>query len=327
MSLRMLRKIQIGKETVKGTAVAATAVLLGQLTMRENPIIHRPEEERAQMAQYSRGVKVGNLAELTFEGDVTYEQLLYWMHMGVLGAVTPSTVDTSARLWTFTPAMTAAGVFDSFTLEFGDNTQAWEVEYCMVRDIEISFAMNAVARIKVTIFGRKMAATTFTPALTPPTVESIPGQQFKLYIDAESGTMGATVKASSLISASYKILPGLYEKRYGSGSLDFTAYGETFKDVELKATFAFNAGAEVERLLLDGNTMRLIRLKSEGTLVGAVSALKYLSLDFCGVYTDFSTLEERDGEDVVSVTLRGQRGTTYTKLFEVLVQNSVTSLP
>ncbi len=327
MGIQALRKIQIGKEATKGTAVAATAALLGTLTMKSNPTIHRPEEERAQMARYSRGVKAANLAELSFEGDATYEQILYLLHMGVLGNVTPSVVDTSARLWTFTPAMTAAGVYNSFTIEHGDDIQEWEVEHCMASEIEISAAMNDVAKVKATIFGRKMSATSFTGGLSPPTVEAIPGQMFKLYIDNEDISMGYTVKANSLISFSYKIITGLYPKRYGDGSLDFTTYGETFKDVELKATFAFNSGAEAERLLYDGNTMRLIRIKSEGTLVGSVTALKNLSLDMCGVYTDFSTLEDRDGEDVVTVTLKGQRGTNYTKLFEILTQSAVTALP
>ena len=97
--------------------------------------------------------------------------------------------------------------------------------------------------------------------------------------------------------------------------------------MELKATFAFNSDAEAERVLFDGKTLRLIRIKAEGSLVGAATALKTLTLDACGLYTDFATLSERDGEDIVEITLSSQRGTNYTKLFEVSVQNAVTSLP
>jgi len=326
MGIKALRKIQIGKETDKGTAVPATAALLGGLTMKSSPTIHRPVEERGTMAEFSRSVKVADLAELTFEGDATFEQILYLLHMGILGSVSPSEVDTTGKLWTFTPAMVAVGAFDSFTIEYGDDVQAWETEYCLARAIEISGAMNEAMRMRAEIFGRQMTPVTFTPSIDPPTVESIPFQQVKLYIDDETGTIGTTEKSSSIISASYSINTGLYAKRYGDGLIIFSVYGEGIKGIELRMTFAFNAGAEVERLLFDGKTLRLIRLEIEGSVISD-AIKKKLTLDFCGIYTDFATLSERDGEDVVEVVMSTQQGTNYTTLFEVAVTNAITTLP
>jgi len=325
--LKALRQLQIGKESTKGTAVAATAVLLGQLSMKESPTIYRPPEHRGQLAEFSRSVKVANLAELTYEGDATFEQILYLLHMGVAGNVSPTGPGTDGEYtWTFTPAMTSAGTFDSFTIEYGDDVQAWETEYCMAREIELSGAMNEVLKVRADIFGRKMTAASFTGGLSAPSVESIPFQGFKLYIDDESGTIGSTEKSNTLISARYRITTGLVPARYGSGSLDFTSYIEQFKNVELEMTFAFNSGAETERTKFDGETMRLVRLEAEGSVIGG-STKKKLTLDFCGIYTDFGTLDERDGEDVVTVRMSGQRGTNYTKLFEIEVVNAVSSLP
>ena len=90
-------------------------------------------------------------------------------------------------------------------------------------------------------------------------------------------------------------------------------------------TFAFNAGAEAERLLYEAGTPRLFRIKAIGSNLGTDD--KELTLDVSGIYSDWSTLEERDGEDIVSVTVSCERGATYTKLFEVLVQNGVSALP
>jgi len=397
--LRALRKIQIGEEAIKGTAVAATAALLGVLTMKDTPTIHRPVEERGTLAEFSRSVKVANLAELSFEGDATFEQILYLLHMGVLGNVTASGAG-AAKEWVFTPAMTAAGVFDSFTIEFGDDVEQWEAEYCMASQIEISGAMNEPMKMSGTIFGRKMTVCDFTASLTPPTVESILTQKARLYIDDEDGSIGGTVKSDTLIAFTYPINTGLAPKRFSDGSIDYSDYAETYKGVDLKMTFAFNAGAETERLKFDGTTQRLVRIEAIGTeaqtdedstsavgvgdwtanatallvtnitnltadrvievdtekilvtaltdathIVGvrgyegttaathaAATALmivhdKRLRLDFCGIYTDWATLSERDGEDIVEVTLSPERGTTYTKLFEVLVINKVSSLP
>lgn len=86
-------------------------------------------------------------------------------------------------------------------------------------------------------------------------------------------------------------------------------------------TFAFNSGAETERTKFDGETLRLIRMEVIDIL------LRKLTLDFCGIYADWATLSERDGGDVVEVTMSSQRGTNYTKLFEVAVVNDVTALP
>jgi len=397
--LKALRKSQIGEETTKGTAVAATAALLGEVTMKDAPTIHRPVEERGQLAEHSRSVKVGNLAELSFAGDATFEQILYLLHMGVLGNVTASGAG-AAKEWVFTPSMAAAGVFDSFTIEFGDDVEQWEAEHCMASAIELSGVMNEPVKMSGTIFGRKLTACDFTAALTPPTVESIITQKARLYIDDETGKPGGTIKSDTLISFGYSINTGLSPKRFSDGSLDFSGYAENFKGVDLKMTFAFNAGAETERLKFDGETQRLIRLEligseaqadedstadvgagdwtdsetnllvddsskvtvdrvikvdserilvtalPDGTHITAVrgyegttaathtagAALnivhdKRLRLDFCGLYTDWATLSERDGEDIVEVTLSPERGTTYTKLFEVMVVNKVATLP
>jgi hypothetical protein len=320
-----LRKIQIGKESTKGTAVPATAALLGDLTMDEAHTIHRPEENRGNLASYTRSVKVGTEAKLSFQGDATFEQILYWLHMGMLGNVTPTGAG-SAKTWLFTPDMDGAGVFDSFTIEHGNNIQAYEAEYCMASAIEIAFAMNAPTTIKVDIFGRQKTAVSFTTALTPPTVETILGQKWKLYIDAETGTMGATELAAHLIAASYKINTGLSPRHYGDGNLYFTRYFEGKKSVELKLTLAFSASAETERTKFDGSTLRLVRLQNIGSLISG-SDYKKLTLDFCGIYTSFPPLSDRDGEEIVEITLQSQMGSTYTKLFEAAVVNAVAALP
>ena len=464
-----LRKVQIGKESTKGTAVAATAALRGLLKMNEAPSIHIANEERATLADVKRTVKTGNLVNLSYEEDATFEEILYFLMMGVLGNLNPTsanptgvkhddnsvfadltnafdgnsatsetivgfvaaddklyirsaskfrairvdigstpnalastistiecsdgstgwlectlvrdrTLDSSgtksmavdgtieftphadwesdtvdsddgywiritwdgnwtastiindiytvplACVWTFTPNLAAAGTFDSFTLEHGDNIQAHEVEYCMASRIEISFSMNDVAMLRVDMFGRKKTACTFTAALTAPTVESILGQKFKLYIDAETGTIGSTEVTATLLGATFTINTGLKPIRKGDGSLDFSIYAEDVKSVDLRLTLAYNSTIETERTYFDGETLRLIRLENTGSLISGTDYNK-LTLDFCGYYTDFPDLDSKDGEDIVNVSLHSQLGSNYTKLFEVAVTNEWATLP
>lgn len=330
MGTRLLRKIQIGKETPdKGVAADATAVLLGELTMKSAPTIHVPREERGTLASETRSVKTANLANLTFKGDATFEQILYWLHMGVLGNFSPTSYG-DAQMWTFAPALDEANDFDSFTLEYGDEVQGYETEYCMASKIVLSGVMNEPLKVSVDIFGRKESTCSFTAdSLEAPPVESILTNKAKLYIDNENGVMGYNEVAATLISFELTINTGLRPNRYADGSIDFSSYFEGAKSVELRATFAFNANAKAERALFDGVTLRLIRIEAEGSaIVGASPAMKKaLTLDVCGRYEDFSTLEEREDEDVVSVVLKSQLGPNYGGIFEIVVVNDVPTLP
>jgi hypothetical protein len=69
-----------------------------------------------------------------------------------------------------------------------------------------------------------------------------------------------------------------------------------------------------------------VRLQNIGSLISG-SDYKKLTLDFCGIYTSFPPLSDRDGEEIVEITLQSQMGSTYTKLFEAAVVNAVAALP
>jgi len=85
--MRAFRKIQIGKEATRGTAVPATAKLIGTLGMKETPTIVRPEEDRGSLSKNYRSTLSSVLAEMAFEGDATFEQILYFLLMGVTNGI------------------------------------------------------------------------------------------------------------------------------------------------------------------------------------------------------------------------------------------------
>ena len=85
-------------------------------------------------------------------------------------------------------------------------------------------------------------------------------------------------------------------------------------------TIVFNSGAEAERLIWVAGTRRLFRIEVTG------SSPNKLTLDFAGVYTSWSSLEDRDGEDVVKVTIEGEYDSTDALYSKVVVTNQVGSL-
>jgi hypothetical protein len=139
--------------------------------------------------------------------------------------------------------------------------------------------------------------------------------------------MGATVKANTLLGFTYTINTGLYPVRYSDGTILFSQYFEGQKSAQLKVTAAFNSGMETERLLMDGSTIKLARVKGLGSLITGI-IYKAIYLDIGGIYQpgSFSLLGKRENEDICEFTIESQLGATYTKGFEVTVINKAATL-
>jgi len=455
-----LRKIQFGRESTAGSKVAATAKIMGALTMEEKLTLHRPDEERGSLADVHRTLITGEDVDLSFEGDMTFEQVMYFLNMGMLQKLegdtsTPSeakednnsvftdltnaiddststyvtivgfvaaedkilvgsaskfraikidmgsvvnaetstvtvkcsdgasgwlactlvqdttlsggaslaqdgtieftpnaswatdTIDSddeywvslefSANLtsniritelytisetvvWTFEPSWTSANTPQSFTIEYGDDVQEHETEYCVARSIEISGAMDDVIKLKAEMFGRNFAADTYTSLSDPSSITPAAANKTTLAIDAIGGTIGNTPKSSTLVDFSWKFESGFIPSKHGGANSYFDLVAEKKKKLVVSATIVFNSGTEAQRLIWEAKTRQLFRIETTG------ASPNKLTLDFAGVYTSWSSLEERDGEDVVKVTIEGEYDTTDTLYTTVVVTNEVASL-
>lgn len=329
MGIAALRKIQAGKESVAGTAVAATAKWMGMTlaaSLKDREIV-LPEDERGSLAAAQRSYSPSYLWESKLQGTVTYEDMILLLSMALKGGITPSTVDTSAKNWVFTPSLTAANTPDTFTLEFGDDTQAYEAEYCFVKALEIGGAMDEALKFSAELVGRQLTATTFTGALADRTVEDALTAKSKLYMDDTGGTIGTTQKTVTLIDWTWRLPAHFVAKRHQDGALTFTALSEVKLKPELDLLCEFNAGVATLRTKYTGETRQLVRLKTTGALVGAVSAVKTVQIDGAFKITEFDVLDERNGASVVMMKLQGEYDGTWAKLLEVAVQNAVGALP
>ncbi len=433
------RKIQIGKEDTPGTPVAATKRLLGTLTQKEALTLSQPSEEVGALTKVTRSIVAGKQAEMKFTADLTFEQILDILLMGVKGSVsavplypesaqvftspatytdytdevagtghlaadamgtddyiyigysgkfsriavvmtanvnsnasvlsaeyskgssvwgsltiTDGTASTGKTLaqsgaitftaptdwdtdtvnsiadtywvrlkvssalsatvdvdtvtlsiatytWTFTPSLIASAAQESYTIEYGDNVQAYEAEFCMASAIEISGAPDEPLKLSVDLFGRQMTAATFTTELTMPTVESALFNKAKLYIDSAWASLGNTVKSASLIDFTLRIDTGLVPMKAADGTLYFSFVAEKARGVELDMTLYWNdTVSTTERAMWAAQTKRAVRIEVEGTELEH-SRLKTLTFDLWGVYTDWETISEKDGASIVAV--------------------------
>lgn len=329
MGLEAFRKIQGGIESTPGTAVPATAKWMGMhlaASLKDREIV-MPSDERGDLAAAHRSYSPAYLWESKLSGELTFEDAIFLAGMAVKGGVTPSTVDTSARLWTYTPSLTAANTPDTFTLEFGDNTQCYEAEYVFIKALEISGSVNEALKFAADLLGRQLTAASFTGALSNRTVESALVKKTSLYMDDTGGSIGATAKTGILIDWTWRLPAHFVAKDRQDGNLYFSAFGEVRMQPELEMLVEFTSGVATLRTKYTAETRQLVRLKTLGSLCGAATALRTVQIDGAYKIVEFDTLDERDGASVVRMKLLGEYDATWTKLFELQIQNAVTAIP
>ena len=330
---RAFRRVQIGKETTPGTAVAATAILFPDadgFSMEEPRQFHEPEEERNSLAMNRRSTLSGiGPVSMQFNGDALFEQIQYWFDGLIKQAVIsqPDAVNSpTVYLWTWTPTFTALSNNRTYTLEFGDDVQAWEVEYSIVQSITLSGSPGQPVKISVTLVGRQMTDTTFTAALTPIAPEGMAANKTQLYVDSVFGDLGDTELAGSLIDFSVTLDSGIAVTKRLDGKNYFTKHGQNRRRfVTANMTLELNDDTNDYRALFAADTRRYFRLRNTGG-VAEDAFLKTLDIDFAGKFRSWGSIGNQDGIDTVAITINSQYDVANSFEGSVALQNTVSAL-
>ena len=320
MSFEAFKRIQISNaEGTPGTAEAATEAALGIITTQESgEVIHQPNDDRNTLAANMADDEiVGKETKLVWSGDVNSRHILWALLMSLRGNITPTQPDVTneplAYLFTITPALTTANTpdiangIDTFTIEYGDNTQAYETECCFSTRLQISGAPNEVCKFTCDITGRQRTETTFTGALSVQSVQRFPFNKAAVYIDASGGTIGTTQK-TNLLRAFQWTLETKFKAFYASdGELYFSSVVEDKKKPVLTLTYKRGTDSETERDKYDDRSTRLLRLKlnAQTEIDSGQSNPPYLILDQAIRYFKWPTPSSQDGARVVQVTAEG----------------------
>lgn len=341
MTLRAFRKIQVSNvEGTPGTAEAATEICYGTMSFEENRPIEQPDEDRGSLARnFANDFFTGNEENLTWTGDVNQRHIAWALAMAIRGNITPTQPDVTnepnAYLWTFTPGLTTANTpdiangIDTFTFEYGDNTQAYESEYCFATRLEISGAPNAPCKFTCDIVGRQRTDTTFTADLTAQSVQRMPFNLMKFYVDTTWAALGSAQKTATLKGFTWT-LETMFKPRYtGDGNLYFSAVDEDKKAPELTLIYARGTTSDAERTKFEGRTTTFIRLELWGAteMDSGQSNPPYLVLDQAVRYTSWPMLGEDQGLSTVEVTAEGQYDSTGAKMFEAALLTDLDAYP
>lgn len=183
--------VQIGPETTPGTGVTATK-LLNYLSLE--PGISLDMNRFRPMGQLvASAITPGkDSTEWGVSGQGTYSELVYPL-CSLLTNVSPSTVDTTAKLWDFIPLGRSEDTVKTYTIESGSATRAQKATYGLFTGLELTFNRTDGVSISGSAIGQAIVDNiTLTP--TPTAIEDKPilPTHLDVYIDTTSGGLGGT---------------------------------------------------------------------------------------------------------------------------------------
>jgi len=335
MGERAFSKLQYGKETNRGTAVAATKTILGTVPpvkADRKPIY--PEVNVGLRARAVNSVIYETLVRDTLKVDYGYFQILPMLLTcglkgGVVaGEVTPAQGD---YLWTCTPSLTSANAPDSITLEMGDDVQAFEAEYIMFERLKFSGAVDqsggaAPVAIEADYFGRQLSISTFTGSLALTVPEYMNAKLARFYLDTAWAGVGTTEKTNILRAFDFEILTGVHPVMAGSGFKYFNTYQEGIIDVMATFTLEGNAAADAIWDAMNSQALQIVRLAINGAQIGTGTTYN-LSLDIGGTWEEVIPLASSDrGDNLHTAILHGKYDATGAKLLQALCTTNAASI-
>lgn len=304
MGEKVFRKVQFGLEAdaTPGTAVLATSMFLGTANVPVDRKPVYPEDTLGLRSRANRSViyQIG-VDKFTLKVEHGYFQALPFLLSTLLKECTPTetTPSQSDYLWAYTPSLTAANDPRTATIEVGDDTQAYEIEYCMGKSLKIEGKLgeNAPVSLEQEFFGKQVTPTTFTVLSLPSGVEEMAANTAQIFIDSAWANLGGTEKTSLLREFSVEILTGNHPKYHG-GELTMTGHGEGALDCMITFTFEGNSDADVLFDSFQAQTTKAIRLAVTGGQIGT-GTNHGLIVDAFGTFEEVIPLgSEKDGDNL-----------------------------
>lgn len=319
-------KIQLGRESTAGTAVAATSIWRGPATDIADESSHEfAEEDVGILVPTDREYVPKKAARLALpETELTFEQILHVLEAGIKVA-TPTGTGPYVYTYTF-PTSTTPNTIKTYTLETGNAVagDVNEMEYGFVEEFELSGAMGEAWKIASTWVGRQKTTTTFTGALSLVTVEEALFGKTTLYIDASAGTVGSTAKAGVLTAAGVQVKTGVIPVWTADGQLYF--YKHKFARPEVTFNFSLelendNSILVAQRAAWVAKTLQLFQLKIAG------ASTSEIKVNLAGKYTSFGEYQNEDGNTVVEASGKAVYSSADSLFTSIIVTNSVATVP
>lgn len=289
----VLRRIQVGIETTRGTAVAATKKLYGTLVPTRAQPRRFAVEDRGMFTDKFRGNPKLIEAGFTLNHDLLFEDApLYaacYLNGGAAGVGTAGT----GYVWAINPD-TSTDSLKTMTIEAGDDTIAWQGAFATFDTSDWTLGVDEAITVATAGFVREWLPqqpsnpnntqgsssytapgipstfTGFTGSIAERAVESVMGWQSKLFVDAAGTAPGTTPLTGRFIAATWGVHNQNKRKYFGDGSAVFSKLGRGRRQIHASITFEAIDTAQYQ--LFYNNNESVVRISAVG---GAISATTY----------------------------------------------------
>lgn len=330
--IRQLSYFAIGKETTKGTPVAATIRLSPDLNsaFRVDWMKTYHEGRRTGLRNpITYSTRQGEMVEVSYrtlsDTGVAFDELPYFFHFPAGGTAGSG---TTAVTWGWQWGGTATGTALAYTIEFGDDVQCYEAEYGQVRRLRLSGDSQGMTQLEADFFARQSTKTTATSLSTVDDVR-IPSYLWTAaFATAGSGLAAATAIPNFLREWEAEWTTGLTPHFYADGN-DYFGKSVEGAAIEGSVRLVVDSNATAVSRFYDkgeAGTKDFLRLAASGPAIGggtAYQAILEYALDYQSVIPLGSEIE---GVNTYEITAKLVDDVTWGKSVGATVVCNLASL-
>lgn len=325
-SIEGLRLFQWGKETTRGTAVAATSkIAVEGIEFEPVDEVSRPKLAKGLLHRNPGSetiIRRGTTSRIP-ETPVVYDQLQHLLSMSVKGGVVATGLDPFT--WTFARSLTADPAPDAWTIErrLSDGTTNKDNEwaYALLSTLRFLYVRDQPLRFSAEGFARRVQASTLTAALAMPVIEIPPSPLAKVWIDSTWAAIGTTQVSAQVLRADITFHTGLKPlwSLDGRADLDFTTHLLDPSEVGLDAELVLLVAGQydTEKTAAEAQTLRGVRLQVLGTQTRELTLDMLLKHERGSVFA----VGSEDGQDIV--TMRLTDSDDGTNIFQAKAVNKI----
>jgi hypothetical protein len=307
--------VQIGLETVEGTAVPANKLLQA---MGISPSLQAETQDFRPMGNKYRTLVIPGKewVEASLEGLATFDEIIYPL---------ASIIDTPTT--TVTPLSTSEDTVKSFTVEQGSGVRAHKFVGGVVSEFGMEFTRDSIE------LSGTMIGTGFTDGITltasPTAIPLVPmlPARVNVYLDTTSAGLGTT-KLLRALTVGFNL-----SDRFGplwtlnSAVTGYAARIETEPTAEGHLMVEADATGMGLLTVLRAGATRFLRIEVLDTaLIGAGPATYKAWFDFAIKINGWNEFEDADGVYAVDVPFTIVHDGTWGKALEITVTNSLATL-
>lgn len=231
------------------------------------------------------------------------------------------------KTWTWQPAQTAANTPEAYSIDVGDDTQNWRIQYGMMSGWKLSAGLLDVTQLETKWFGQRAVKGAKAAPATNSAVK-IPGDLWTVKFAAtQAGLAGASISTNLLLDWSLDVDTGLLWRHYMDGNLYGAQHVETDIAFTLSMTVestSFAVSEFYDKWL--AQTLDFVRFKATGPTLGATNYSCLIDLPV--LYSKVEPIgAEQDGINLYKVEANGTYDPTSGFSIQGVLVNSLAALP